>query len=92
MARDFEWDEAKRSTNLARHGIDFVDAVRIFDGPILERTDDRFDYGETRIAAIGVVDGHEITVYFTVRGTTIRIISARKATRDERQAYDQAIG
>jgi hypothetical protein len=42
----FEWDAAKNTANLAKHGIDFHDAVRIFEGPVLEKTDRRQDYGE----------------------------------------------
>jgi uncharacterized protein len=58
----FTWDPAKNAENLRRHGIGFRDAVRIFNGPTVERTDDRFDYGEVRIYAIGLVNGIEITI------------------------------
>ncbi|MCP4659967.1 MAG: BrnT family toxin [bacterium] len=56
----------------------------IFTESVLEHRDDRFDYGEVRMAAIGVVDGIEMTVYTTDRDQRRRLISARKATRDER--------
>ena len=46
----FEWDVRKAEENFSRHGIDFEDAVGIFDGTTLEGEDDRFDYGETRRA------------------------------------------
>ncbi|WP_089718145.1 BrnT family toxin [Candidatus Entotheonella palauensis] len=46
---EFEWDPAKNNRNITHHGIDFEDARRIFDGLVLERIDDRFDYGEERI-------------------------------------------
>jgi uncharacterized DUF497 family protein len=88
----FEWDLAKNAENLARHGIDFEDARRIFDGPVLERVDDRFDYGEERIIAIGMVDGRELYVVYTMREKRCRIISARRVTRHEREAYYQALG
>ena len=52
---NYVWDKRKGRGNDARHGIAFEDAIRIFEGPTLERVDDRFDYGETRIYAIGVV-------------------------------------
>jgi uncharacterized DUF497 family protein len=42
----FEWDPAKREANLRKHGIDFARAVRIFEAPVLERQDQRRDYGE----------------------------------------------
>ena len=56
---------------LRRHGIAFGDAARIFDGPTVEKVDDRFDYGEIRVYAIGLVDGMEMTVIYTDRGKTI---------------------
>lgn len=72
----------KKRRNLARHGIAFEDAVRIFEGPTLEKVDDRFEYGEVRVHAVGVVNGIEITVIYTdVSGTERRIISAWKAER-----------
>ncbi len=87
----FEWDAHKNAVNLAKHGIDFADAARMFEGPVLERLDDREDYGETRIAAVGVVEGRELFVVYTMRGETRRIISARKANRHECEAYRKAL-
>ena len=55
----FEWDEAKSEANLRRRGFDFAHAVGIFDGPTLEMDDDRADYGERRIQAIGRVNKRE---------------------------------
>ena len=87
------WDKRKGRGNVARHGIAFEDAIRIFEGPTLERVDDRFDYGETRIYAIGVVDGLEITLIYTdVSETERRVISAWRAERHERTAYWQSLG
>jgi uncharacterized DUF497 family protein len=83
----FEWDAAKSAANLAKHGIDFMDAVGIFDGPVLEKADRRRDYGEERIAAIGLLTGIELYVVYTRRADRRRIISARRANRYERQAY-----
>jgi hypothetical protein len=57
----FEWDAAKHTANLAKHGIDFRDAVRVFEGPVLEKTDRRWDYGDERIAAVGVTWGLSCT-------------------------------
>ena len=87
----FEWDGRKSAVNLAKHGVDFADAARMFEAPVLERLDDREDYGETRIAAVGVVEGRELFVVYTMRGENRRIISARKANRHERHAYQQAL-
>ncbi len=81
----FEWDETKRQTNLAKHHIDFQDAKRIFDGPVFERIESR--HGEDRIFAIGLMEDIEIVVVYVMRGKRRRIISARRAHRDERQDY-----
>ncbi len=86
----FEWDAAKNAANIAGHGIDFEDAIRIFDGPMLEKADARRDYGEVRIIAFGVVDGRELAVVYTMRGERRRIISARRAHSRERKAYREA--
>jgi uncharacterized DUF497 family protein len=76
----YTWDLEKNRRNIARHGIAFKDAVRIFDGPTLERVDDRFEYGEVRIYAVGVVDEIEVTVIYTdVSRTERRIISVCRA-------------
>lgn len=83
----FEWDAAKNTANLAKHGIDFRDAVQIFERPVLEQTDRRRDYGEERIVAVGVAMGLELYVVYTIRRGKRRIISARRANRDERKAY-----
>ncbi len=85
---NYLWDRRKSRGNLARHGIAFEDAIRIFESPTLERVDDRFDYGEMRVYAIGVVNGLEITVIYTdVCQTERRIISAWRAERHEKAAY-----
>jgi len=84
----YTWDPKKNRSNIARQGIAFEDAVRIFEGPTLERVDDRFEYDEVRVYAIDIVDGIEIAVIFTdVSRTERRIISAWKAERHEREAY-----
>ena len=86
----FEWDPDKNAANIAKHGIDFEDAIRIFEGPVLESTDERRRYGEVRIVAFGVVEDRELAVVYTMRGGHRRIISARRAHRRERQAYREA--
>lgn len=83
----FEWDEAKRRSNLAEHGLDFVAAVRIFEGAIWVRQDRRRDYGEDRFQAIGTVQGRVVFVTFTWRGEVCRIIQARIASREERSLH-----
>ena len=90
---NYVWDRRKGRGNLARHGIAFEDAIWVFDGPTLEKVDDRFDYGEIRVYAIGIVNGLEITLIYTdVSETERRIISAWRAERHERAAYWQSLG
>jgi hypothetical protein len=86
----FEWDPAKARDHLEKQGVDFEDAIRIFEGPTLEREETRRDYGEPRIQALGKVDDAVLFVVYTPRGIARRIISARGANRYERKAYRQA--
>jgi uncharacterized DUF497 family protein len=81
----FEWDERKRQVNLAKHYIDFQDAKLIFDGPVFQRLESR--RGEERIFAVGLMGDIEIVVVYVMRGERRRLISARRANRDERQEY-----
>ena len=83
----FEWDPKKNRTNRQKHGIDFIDAVAIFSGPIVEGLDERFSDGEPRIIAYGQLGPHVIAVVFCWRNDCRRIISARKATRSESRTY-----
>jgi uncharacterized DUF497 family protein len=88
---EFEWDPAKNRVNLRAHGIDFADAIDVFSGPTWERVDDRRDYAEERWVAVGLLRGLEITVVYTdrrtARGVVRTIISARRATPDERETF-----
>ena len=87
---EFEWDEAKAARNLARHGVDFLDAIEVFRDPFrLELEDDRADFGEFRLKTVGMVGGTVTVVIFTPRDKTTRIISARKAEPYERRAYHE---
>ena len=83
----FGWDEAKRLLVLEKHGLDFVDAVRVFAGPKLVLSSPRGE--ECRWMAIGPVNGRCIAVVFTRRGDAIRIITARRARDHERRAFDE---
>lgn len=85
----FEWDDNKDTANRAKHGISFEEAATIFKGLYISREDDRFDYGEKRIVAIGLLGGElVVVVVHTERADRIRIISARLANQRERQIYD----
>jgi uncharacterized protein len=90
----YTWDEQKDRRNRELHGIAFEDAIRIFEGPTLESLDDRFDYGEDRVYAIGLVNGLEITVIYADRknknnNEERRIISAWRSEPHERRRYWQ---
>ena len=86
----FEWDEAKRISNLERHALDFRDAWRVFSLPILVAIDDREEYGEDRWFGIGFLDPIVVAIAFSQPGDdTIRVISMRKALTREREQYEQ---
>ena len=94
--RVFSWDRRKSDANLADRGFDFEFASAIFFGPTLEREDARQDYGERRMVAIGSADGILLVVVYTDRATSCggverRLISARRASRRERIAYEAAV-
>jgi len=83
----FEWDEAKRRSNVSRHGIDFVDLEVVFAGETLTLFDDRFAYSETRFFTLGLLKGKVVAISHTETDEVIRIISARKARKDEEITY-----
>ena len=84
---DVEWDERKRLSNIAKHGIDFLDAAAILFAPHLSRAA-RDVEGEERCLAVGMMDGRIVAVIYTWRGEDrIRIISARRARDVERRHY-----
>ncbi|GGX58688.1 BrnT family toxin [Saccharospirillum salsuginis] len=88
----FEWDEDKNVLNQRKHGIDFTDVVSMFDGPLLATPDSLTEYGEERWIGIGwLFDLIAVVVYTERDGDTIRIISARKATKHEVRRYEQTI-
>lgn len=88
----FSWDENKRRLNLAKHGVDFRDVARIFEGPLVTVEDTREDYGERRYAALGLLEGHVVSVVYTERGDRIRLISMRKALKHETRLFFSQIG
>jgi uncharacterized DUF497 family protein len=87
----FEWDESKNRRNIRKHGIDFIDAVDVFNHPMLTLLDARDDYEEDRWHSIGWIQLLIGVVVYTEReGDIIRIISARKATQREIQRYEES--
>lgn len=87
---EFEWDENKNHINIIKHKINFFDARKIFKGQTIVTCTDRM--GEIRYVAIGEMDGYIIAVVYTNRLNRIRIISARRARREERRQYSSLFG
>ncbi|MDP9348936.1 MAG: BrnT family toxin [Gemmatimonadota bacterium] len=71
--------------NLGKHGIDFEDAIGIFEGPVFVKRSDRD--GEERFVAVGEVEGRVVAVAYTIRGDSYRIISARRGRKNEQRDY-----
>ena len=92
MTVRFEWDEKKRHANLSKHGIDFQEAVEMFQSPMLVVADNREDYGEDRLIGVGLSKGRLLVVIFTEpQPDIIRVISLRKATRNEKAQFRERI-
>ncbi len=88
---EFEWDDAKNSANIVKHGVGFVLARNVFkDVFAIERLDDRLDYGEERYVIIGMAEGRLLSVVYAIRGDdVVRIISARGAAPLENRQYHE---
>ncbi len=86
---DYEWDPEKASSNLRKHGVSFADAVAVFADELALTIEDNYP-DEERFVVLGVdAFGQLLVVVYTWRGEDrIRIISARKATRQERVQYE----
>jgi hypothetical protein len=85
-----EFDSAKDRHNRRRHGISLARAAELFEAPYREAEDLRFDYDERRFIAFGWIEGRLFACVYTWRGLNRRIISLRRATRKETDAYYQA--
>jgi uncharacterized DUF497 family protein len=85
---NFEWDPDKAALNHRKHRITFPYATRVFLDPFRqERLDTREEYGEERWVALGRVDDWVLLVVYTLRGSNIRLISARKANQNDYEIY-----
>jgi uncharacterized DUF497 family protein len=87
----YEWDDANRLSNIQKHGIDFVEIEKVFAGTTLTVLDDRFDYGEPRLSTLGLLRGRVVVIAQTETPQVIRIISVRKATKNEEANYFKEI-
>jgi len=87
---DFQWDPVKADINWRKHGIDFADAVGVFEDDWALTLREEIASGEQRLATVGAdFLGRVLVVVYTYRGENIRIISARAATKTERGNYDE---
>jgi hypothetical protein len=88
---EFEWDESKATANLTKHHVSFEEAKSVFDNVLAVIFDDEaHSVGEKREIIIGHSQTNRLLlISFTERSNTIRIISARLATRREREDYEQ---
>ena len=87
---EFEWDETKAASNVAKHRVAFEEATGAFtDIQALQFIDRSMNYEEERFVTIGMANGIVYHVVYTERGDAIRLISARRASRAEQRAYDR---
>ncbi len=88
----YQWDPKKAEANLNKHGIDFADAVGVFEDSLALTIEDKRAQGERRFITVGIdFLGRILTVVYTYRGNNIRLISARKATKKEIAYYEKGI-
>lgn len=89
----FVWDKKKALANLSKHGVSFEEAITVFMDPLARVfADEEHSFHEQREIIIGHTPRQRLViVYFTERGDTLRLFSARRATRKERQDYEESI-
>ena len=86
----FVWDEAKRKSNLKKHGLDFKDAHLVYDDPEKCTYEARFEDEQRWMdIALVVIKGRLLALVYTDRGDDVRVISFRPASREERIQYDR---
>ena len=93
MSLKFEWDPKKAASNLSKHGVSFEEALTVFGDPLARIFDDEDHSIE---AQREIIIGHSVkerllVVCFTSQGESVRILSARKATRKERKDYEENV-
>ena len=87
---DYQWDPQKATTNRTKHGIDFADAVGVFEDPRALTLREQYISDEQRFVTLGMdFLGRHLVVAYTHRREAIRLISARRATRREQQNYER---
>lgn len=87
----FEWDKAKAAANIRKHGVSFESAADFEFDTAIEFIDDDVPYDEERHRAFGFIGTKLHVMIYTERGSTIRVISLRRATIQEKRTYEQAV-
>lgn len=88
---ELEYNEAKRLLTLEKRALDFADAAQVFAGFTATEPDDRFDYGENRSITTGLLHEEVVVLVWTERNQRCRIISMRRADKNERQEYQRQL-
>jgi uncharacterized protein len=88
----YEWDEAKKQRNLAKHGLAFEDAEQVFSGPCVTFEDERFAYGKERLVTLGLLAGRLVVIAHAPRDAGTRIISMRRGNGREQKIYQKRLG
>jgi uncharacterized DUF497 family protein len=86
---EFEWDASKSQANYRKHGLDFRDAEKVFQGLVITREDSRKNYGEKRWITMGKLEEITVVIVYVQRGERLRIISMRRANVRERKVYEE---
>jgi uncharacterized DUF497 family protein len=87
----YVWDPTKDRANQAKHGVSLALAEVLFAGPHLSMRDDRFDYGEVREVAFGLVNGRPFVCVYADRDAERRVISLRKANKREVKRHGESL-
>jgi uncharacterized DUF497 family protein len=87
----FEWDDRKAARNVAKHGVPFEYAARVFLDPHRLESEDNRHHGEERWLTLGKIEGRLFAIAYTPRGTVLRLISARKANAREQRKYNETL-
>ena len=88
----YTWTEVKRQANIKKHGFDFSDAEKVFNGPLVLIEDNRFDYGEQRMIGIGLLQYVVVLIVHVESDNEIHIISMRRAEPDETDLFYRNAG
>ena len=88
MTMQYEYSLAKKAANLKKHGLSFDDAKQVIESAqTVTFEDNRYDYDEARYITLGLLNGDVVAIVTAETDTTVRIISMRKAEKNEQTIY-----